>query len=606
MDNNNNSNTVLKEEVDTVEKEDVDDIIDKESNEQQHDDDVDKTTEPVKVSEADSEVYLQGKELVQQSKTLLDQIKEMESGKDLFKEGNAIVEAIVKREEAKQLMEKGMALLTQVKENDDAKKIIAESKEMVTFFTNEEKVKSLLHEGKQLLENIKSKDATVTREQVESLFKQGSTLLKDFKDNEQSSLYLEKMKKMFFDLKEEESTRIKLMAGLEEGKKWVENLKANDPYIKSIVDEGEQIFLQLKNSEEFNSLIGDGKNVLMDFLTDENKHFSRDSPELLSLLQRGGKLASNVQETLKSNKLVGELTEKEDFKNILAKGNKFVSEVKSKQQLLDFLKQNKDFIKEIKNTIVPFITDQLLKVQMPVVTGINKGFNYELSDLIFAGLRILPENVNVDFDEVNKSITVAVNDFTAQLKNFSWSYKQDGFPFLKDTGLASADVQKGCCSLSFEIDTRPDTNTPEIKITEIKFILEHLEIVVGKGKAKWLYNYLISKFSESIKNTVETKIKNTISTHLNTLTGKINTVVGEYWEKLMTKLKGSPTSPNKIQELDDANANANGEGVRSPLAIENISSNSNPTSPIVQTNTNPITVGNALDRLDVEQQGLMK
>ncbi|EFA79907.1 hypothetical protein PPL_06727 [Heterostelium album PN500] len=305
----------------------------------------------------ESEIYLQGKDLIQKSKDMLKDIKALESGKDLFKEGNALVDAIVKREEARKLMEKGLELVSQVKQDKDARALLDQSKELLEFFSNEERVKSVLSEGKQLLEDIKSKDKTVTREQIESLFKQGGSILKDFKDSEQSSF------------------------------------------------------------EEVQSLIGDGKSVLIDFLTDENKHFSRDSPELLSLLERGGKLASNVTETLKSNKIVGELTEKEDFKNILGKGKKFVSEVRSKQQLIDFLKQNKDFIKEIKNTIIPFITDQLLKVQIPVVNGVTKGFWYELSGLVFAGLRIAPENVNVDFNEVNKSITVSVDEYTEHQDN---------------------------------------------------------------------------------------------------------------------------------------------------------------------------------------------
>ncbi|EGG21542.1 hypothetical protein DFA_01428 [Cavenderia fasciculata] len=564
-----------------MEEEVSDESISLEEEEEEEEEELDESIE--------IEVVQHGRVLIEHSNQLMNEIKAMESGKELFQEGKTLVDTIMKKEEAKQLMEKGMELLAKAKQNKEAQAILGEYKDVLNYFKNEEKVKDMLQQGKNLLESIKSKDATVTREQIESLFKNGSSLIKEFKDKEQSSLYIERMKKMFFDIKEEEKTRITIQKGIAEGKKWVDSLKEKDPTFKSIVDEGEEIFNQLKGNKEVTSLLDDGKSVLLDFLSDDSKHFSRDSPEIKALIERGGKLATNVHEQIKSNKLVGEITQKEDFKNILEKGGKFVKEVKSKQQLIDFLKQNKDFIKEIKNTIVPFITDQLLKVQIPTVNGVAKGFKYSIAKLVFAGLGIKPENVNVDFGENNKSITVSVNDFTAQLKNFEWSFNQEGFPYFKDVGTANADASRGRCSITFEIETKPTTepntptqetsiggidspstssseviksppnqsnsllnSTPEIKITEIVFNIEQLEVIIQKGKAKWLYNLIISKFSETITTTVETRIKNTITQHLNTLTTKINELVGEYWLKLVSKFTPS-NSPqtDKITTIEN-------------------------------------------------------
>ncbi|EAL67367.1 hypothetical protein DDB_G0280281 [Dictyostelium discoideum AX4] len=518
----------------------------------------------------ETEIINNGKELIKQSNILLEEIKELESGKELYQHSKQLVDTVLKKQEAKELMEKGLNILTEVKQNQEAQALIGECKNFIDLFSKEDKVQSIIQQGKELLEgmkdengefNLTSTKASLNREAIESLFAQGSTIFKEFNENDQNSLYLDKMKKLFFDLKEAESTRITLLNGIAEGKKWVESLKEKDPQIKSLVDEGEQIFNQIASNPEVSSLFNDSKKVFENLLTSETK-LDPSSPEFKVLIERGEKIAGDLKEQLKSNKLVGEVTQREDVKIFLEKGNKFISEVKSKEQLIDFLKQNKDFIKEIKNTIVPFITDQLLKVQIPTVNGITKGFKYELSNLVFAGLNIPPEGVDVEFSETN-SITASVSGFTAQLKNFSWSYKQEGFPYLKDQGLASANCQKGFTSLTFDIETNKETNTPEIKITNIVFKIENLEVLVQEsGKVKWLYNYLISKFSESIKEVVENKIKGTITGHINTLSTKINQIVGQYWNKLIDKIKSpssnstlnSPSqSENKITELNNEN-----------------------------------------------------
>ncbi|KAF2070914.1 hypothetical protein CYY_007758 [Polysphondylium violaceum] len=504
------------------------------------------------------EMIQNGKELIQQSNVLLKEIKELESGKDFYESGKVLVDTVLKKQEAKELMEKGLAILNDAKENKEAQVLINECKQFIDLFSKEEKVRTLISQGKDLLDSIKANtndpsSPTFDKNKIEALFVQGSELFVDFKENEQNSLYLDKMKKMFFDLKEAESTRITISKGIEEGKKWVESLKEKDPQIKELVNEGEEIFEQLKNNQEVSSLWDDSKKVWSSFLADENRSLATlDSPDVKQLIERGEKIAGELKETLKSHKIVEEVSNRQDVKLFLEKGNKFIHEVKSKEQLIDFLKQNKDFIKEIKNTIVPFITDQLLKVQIPVVNGVTKGFKYEISKLVFAGLGIPPEGVDVNFSETN-TITVSVSDFTASLKNFAWSYKQEGFPYLKDTGVASANVEKGFSSISFDIDTNPETNTPEITITDITFKINHLEVIVDEGKVKWLYNYLISKFSESIKDVVEGKIKNTLTGHLNTLTTKINQIVGQYWSKLIQKLNNSDDS--KIKEIDDNNNN---------------------------------------------------
>eukprot|EP01133_Synstelium_polycarpum_P003652 gene3652-4195_t len=442
-----------------------------------------------------------------QNDDIEDALNQIESDEDGCGEEEEEIDEEEEEKKRSEVFEHGKELIEQ------SNKLLGEIKEM-------ESGKELFQEGKALV------DAIMKKQEAKQLMERGMELISQTKQNKEALELMNHCKEFMV-------------------------FYANEDKVKNILQEGRQLLEDI-NNEEVAGLWDDSKNVFLDFLSDDSKHLSKDmldSPELLNLLERGGKLASTVQETIKTNKLVSEFAQKEDFKNILAKGNKFVSEVKSKQQLIDFLKQNKDFIKEIKNTIIPFITDRLLSLQIPTVNGVSKGFKYEISNLVFAGLGIEPEHVNVDFGENNKSITVSVNEFTAQLKNFLWTYKQEGFPYLKDDGTASA---------NFEIETT-DSETPEIKITEIVFVLKNLEVIVGKGKAKWLYNYLISKFSDSIKTTVETKIKSTMTTHLNTLTAKINSLVGEYWKKLMTKLNNS-TSPSvsspitqepKIQEIQD-------------------------------------------------------
>ncbi|KYQ99976.1 putative protein serine/threonine kinase [Tieghemostelium lacteum] len=517
-------------------------------------------------NEDEIEIISSGRELIKESNKIFQEIKDIEASKEFIEHGKSMVDTLLKRQEAKELMEKGMSMIAEVKQNKETKELLSECKDIVTFIKSEEKVQDIIEQCKEVIGQIKSKDSKpVEREQIEQLFSQGSKVFQHFRDNQQSSVHLERMKKMFFDLKEAETTRITIMNGIQDAKRWVDSLKEKDPEYRNIIEQGESIFNQLKNDQGVNEIVSDGKKILNDIMSPTSSHNSLDSgggggdnnsdgsastttsPEMImSLIERSGKVAETVKTTLKQNKLVEEYSQRQDVKEFLEKGNKFIYEVKSKEQLIGFLKQNKDFIKEIKNTIVPFITDQLLKVQIPVVKGISKGFNYEISQLVFAGLSIPPEGVNVDFSESN-TITVSVQDFKAQLKNFLWSYRQEGFPYLKDQGNASADCKNGFTSISFDIESRIDENTlqshPEIKITEIVFKINQLDVIVEKGKALWLYNYLISKFSDSIKETVENKIKGTITTHLTSLTAKINNLVDQYWSKLISKLKNSTSPP---------------------------------------------------------------
>lgn len=76
--------------------------------------------------------------------------------------------------------------------------------------------------------------------------------------------------------------------------------------------------------------------------------------------------------------------------------------------------------------------------------------NFGLGVIQLQNVQIPFENVAISFDA--SAFTIIWTNITASVEKFSWHYKKESFPKLKDNGFADASVSDTIISVTFELD----------------------------------------------------------------------------------------------------------------------------------------------------------
>jgi len=477
-----------------------------------------------------------GQDIVKQSTTLFKEVKSSEATQDLIGEGKKIVSSLKEHEDVKQILAEGKRVYDDVKNSEKGQELIKEGKNLITEIKENDKFKQLKDQGKALLDSKNRNSKKFDRQQLVELINNGKDLLKDVEAGHSKGEiegYISAAQGLLKEVVNDNK---------DQGKSLISNLKnTNNEELGQLFKEGEDLVKSLKSNPEVGSLITDSKDKVLDLLSSEKNLDASDAKELLSKGKTVIKTVVQSEQGQNIAKHVKSALGKPEVQNMIMKSEKVFGELVSSNKFQKLLQSNMKFISDLKNVVVPFIQDQLLVMKIPPITGVKDTklgkVDYTLSDVVFSGLTIPPSGVSVEFQE---QIIVQVANISAELRQIKWKFRQQPFPHIKDDGLADAKVEGAKGIISFKIAF--EDHKPKLTITELDFQLGKLELKVQNASITRLYNWLLTTFSESVQNTVQEKLLTFLKTHIGSLAEKLNTLVLEYWPKVMKNRSSSTGS----------------------------------------------------------------
>ncbi|KAH3759346.1 lipopolysaccharide-binding protein [Pelomyxa schiedti] len=174
-------------------------------------------------------------------------------------------------------------------------------------------------------------------------------------------------------------------------------------------------------------------------------------------------------------------------------------------------------VKLVKKGMLPIMLDQVKQVQVPDIdeaADLPKVGHVEfgIHGLQMEDAQIPEEKVNVVME--GKRIIVSASDVSAKLRKFSWFYKKDSFPKIKDKGNAECRVANGTIRCVIDLGMNPD-GSPSVIVSECTVQLAKLDIKISGTAVSVIYNLVIAMFKSLIKRTLEQALKNLITESVN-------------------------------------------------------------------------------------------
>lgn len=97
-------------------------------------------------------------------------------------------------------------------------------------------------------------------------------------------------------------------------------------------------------------------------------------------------------------------------------------------------------------------------------------------------------------------------NITASLEKFSWFYKKESFPKLKDKGDAVSGISKAIILVRIQFNPTGESG-PELSVDTIAIKVGSLDLKISGTAASVLYNTIFSAFSNSMKRKVQSELQ---------------------------------------------------------------------------------------------------
>ncbi|KAH3760965.1 hypothetical protein Pelo_7199 [Pelomyxa schiedti] len=440
------------------------------------------------------EVYDRTHAVVRRNQQFVDTIYQ-QRGKVIAQDAKKLLKVIKKQEETKVLIEKGQLLLAEWKSSEQAQKLQAEGEEFLTKIQDNPEYSQLFNEGKIFLRCLKDSNATIEPSQIETILVHSKNLAERFSDDPQCESLIDLARSALREVRAQERHKEKwlerkkwleefilqadpeisetLKPLMEEGGKFLDDLKATDTLkmlnetkkiLKSLLEEHTKSVLSGDGEEHVNmgTILTDGKRWVTDVVDEieetdgKSEKFDKivarassatSDPEAQELISKGHKLVCGIMSNERSRKIihhgknvVKQISRTPEVKTLVEHTKQMIIDVATREQFHELLIENKQFLMDMKQVIIPFITEHIITVKIPPISGSKDSafgsVSYEIWDIVLSGLDLLPENVNLDYDKVTKLVTLSVLNFDAHIRSFSWKYNKHTWPRISDSGSA--------------------------------------------------------------------------------------------------------------------------------------------------------------------------
>eukprot|EP00164_Ancoracysta_twista_P002085 GFYU01002752.1.p1 GENE.GFYU01002752.1~~GFYU01002752.1.p1 ORF type:complete len:755 (-),score=220.97 GFYU01002752.1:183-2447(-) len=439
-------------------------------------------------------------------------------------------------EKIEQLLASGKSMLAHMDENPQISQTAAASAKALEDVSQLEASKKLMSNSAAIFENLSQrlqqglKEVQGSRPEIYKEIMTGKFSLKDTEgilrhvqtigeDVDVTSL-VGQWDELVGELQRNESA----IALWNEGSKLLDEYRANNKDVDEIINTGLQVADEVQSTAEYNELVEKGQKAVADTL------LAASASKPLDQMAEGIPVDDLVES---GKKVIVTVSSTESGRALMQKGQEIVESLMSSKtavwdQIQSLINDNEAFIDDLKNRVIPWVRDQILTLEIPPLEGIFEtgSVAYRVKDVVLSGLTIPPEGLSVEVME--QKVKINLLDISAVIKQFSWWYKQGGFPYLGDDGEASASVTKGGCVavLGLEFD---ENNMPILKVDHIFIKFEKIDIeVMGEGTASWIYNTIIYLLSDVIREGIEAKVEGVLNESLSSLTQLLTSVLKDF------------------------------------------------------------------------------
>eukprot|EP00736_Rhodelphis_marinus_P005308 Rmarinus@m.29562 len=351
------------------------------------------------------------------------------------------------------------------------------------------------------------------KEELKNLIRASKTYAKDMKSNEDAKGFVDEALASL----QKEDQRDAIFSALQGFISDLENNEANALRLRSTkatVDE-------VRNSEEGQALKDAGMDLLRkvggkDEVVQVRGSLDqlKEDPHLKLLAEQSKQLLNDLQS--ETSTLEG------------------LSSVDKLKAGLSIIRSRREVLEDIKDTVVRFLVEHIPNIEIPVLAGVKESslgeLEYELKNIRFSKFVAPPAGVEVFLDSM--PICVCLDDISAAVTGFEWKYKQTGFPWLSDDGVANATVNQARVRISIDISLNGDQI--DVKILDSVIDLKDLEVtIMGDSVAAMVYNALLTLFAEELQTYLEEKMRNALEEKSDLLAEWIQESCGEYLQVLL-------------------------------------------------------------------------
>eukprot|EP01117_Protostelium_nocturnum_P019833 TRINITY_DN8694_c0_g1_i1.p1 TRINITY_DN8694_c0_g1~~TRINITY_DN8694_c0_g1_i1.p1 ORF type:complete len:377 (-),score=118.16 TRINITY_DN8694_c0_g1_i1:14-1144(-) len=162
----------------------------------------------------------------------------------------------------------------------------------------------------------------------------------------------------------------------------------------------------------------------------------------------------------------------------------------------------------VKNQLIPTLVNSLNEFEIP---SVQHPIDSPIGIIELDVTSIFIKQILVPLDQVDIKILplgliqLIIPNVEAETKEFDWKYKKEAafLPKVTDDGKAKAGFKNG--KLEAVISSTGGSDT--IQVDSCNFTIENLDVDISGTRASFLYSLLISAFSKTLQNALETEIK---------------------------------------------------------------------------------------------------
>eukprot|EP01027_Heterolobosea_sp_BB2_P017975 GEZU01025392.1.p1 GENE.GEZU01025392.1~~GEZU01025392.1.p1 ORF type:complete len:489 (+),score=158.64 GEZU01025392.1:27-1493(+) len=173
-------------------------------------------------------------------------------------------------------------------------------------------------------------------------------------------------------------------------------------------------------------------------------------------------------------------------------------------------------INQVINQLLPFITSQVETLQIPSQSGTTSvpilgGINYSISNIVLQSLTI----GNVDVSLAPGGVVVATVSGISLSINFDWSYSQQGWPHIGDSGSGTASCGGSTVDASVTVGI-DSTGRPTLVTNSANLQLNSFSVNLNGGFDAWLFDLLGGLFNGAIASAIESSASSIIQQTIDT------------------------------------------------------------------------------------------
>jgi len=176
-----------------------------------------------------------------------------------------------------------------------------------------------------------------------------------------------------------------------------------------------------------------------------------------------------------------------------------------------------EILGSVKSSVVPLMLKQLSAMTIPKISEQIDAGKLGVVDITVDQVKVSNANVpeeSIDISVDKSRIRIKVQDISASLQQFQWSYDKHSFPKMKDSG--NADASLADTEILAELDIGMDNiGNPTMTITKCDVKIGKLDMKISGTRASFLYNTVLGMFKKSIKSSLEQSLSQLITNSVN-------------------------------------------------------------------------------------------